>query len=236
MGRRSGLLITGLVVAALGTLLVFLYTSNVERTVQGDAEVVNVYIATDPVGVGTPIDGVKMEQKSLPQAAVPAGAITDPATVAGLLSVVPIAPQQVLLASMFGQPAQVTSLEVPEGKMGVAVQLDDAQRVAGFVNPGSEVAVFATIAGADGKPSTNLLLPRATVAAVGPTTVVSRTSGQGEAANTEQIPTAILTLALDQAEAQKLIFASDQSRLYFALLTPKSVTAPGPGVSAQNLF
>ena len=50
--------------------------------------------------------------------------------------------------------------------MAVAVQLDDAQRVAGFVEPGSEVAVFATVDN-DGTTETNLMLPRATVAAVG---------------------------------------------------------------------
>lgn len=235
MGRRSALLITGLVVAALGTLLVFLYTNNVQNTVSAEGELVDVYVATAPVKVGSPAAEVAVEQKTLPQSAVPAGAITDLATIEGQFAIVPIAQGQVALATMFGQPSEVSSLAIPEGKMGVAVQLDDAQRVAGFVIPGSEVAVFATVETGD-VTETRLLLPRATVAAVGPTTVVSRTTGEGESANTEEIPTAILTLALDQAEAQKLIFATDQSRLYFALLTPQSVTAPGPGVTSATLF
>ena len=235
MGRRSALLITGLVVAALGTLLVFLYTNNVQNTVSAEGELVEVLVATQAVPVGTPAAGVPVELKAIPQGAVPAGAVTDLATVEGQLSIVPIAQGQVVLTTMLGQPAQVTSLAIPEGKMGVAVQLDDAQRVAGFVNPGSEVAVFATVETEAGT-ETRLLLPRATVAAVGPTTVVSRTTGEGEQANTEEIPTAILTLALDQTDAQKVIFATDQSRLYFALLTPQSVTAPGPGVTTTNLF
>lgn len=237
MGRRSGLLITGLVVAALGTLLVFLYANNVQRTASADGESVQVYtaVAAIPVGTSGADAAGLLEQRMVPQAAVPAGAVTDPAEIAEQFAIVPIAQGQVVLSTMFGLPSQASSLAIPDGKMGVAVQLDDAQRVAGFVQPGSEVAVFATVESEAG-PSTRLLLPRATVAAVGPTTVVSRTTGQGESANTEEIPTAILTLALDQRDAEKLIFATDQSRLYFALLTPQSQTAPSGGVSGGTLW
>ena len=33
---------------------------------------------------------------------------------------------------------------IPDDKMAVSVELTDFERVAGFVNPGNEVAVFAT--------------------------------------------------------------------------------------------
>lgn len=238
MGRRSALLITGLVVAALGTLLVFLYTNNVQNTVSAEGESVDVYVAAAPIAVGTPGADIagSLELKTVSQGTVPSGAVTDPAVLADQFAIVPIAAGQVVLQGMFGSPAQVASLPIPEGQMGVAVQLDDAQRVAGFVIPGSEVAVFSTLEGEDGTTTTRLLLDRATVAAVGPTTIVSRTTGQGEAANTEEIPTAILTLALDQASAEKLIYGQQETRLHFALLTPASVTAPSGGVSGTSLF
>lgn len=238
MGRRSGLLITGLVVAALGTLLVFLYANNVQRTASVDGESVEAYLATSTIAVGTAGSTVNstFEKREMTAASVPVGAITDPAEVADKFAIVPIAAGQVILSSMFGDPTQVSSLPIPEGQMGVALQLDDAQRVAGFVFPGSQVAVFSTLENADGTTSTKLLLDRATVAAVGPTTIVSRTTGEGEKANSEEIPTAILTLALDQADAERLIFGQQQTRLHFALLTPSSVTAPSGGISENNLF
>lgn len=237
MGRRTTLLITGLVVAALGTLLVFIYANNVQRTAGAAGQQMQVYVATAPISVGTTGDAAAatLEQRPVPGSTVPAGAITDPATIAGKFAIVPIAAGQVVLADMFGQPAQASSLSIPEGKMGVAVQLGDAQRVAGFVQPGSEVAIFTTIT-ESGVPTTRLLLPRATVAAVGPTTVVTRTTGAAGSENTEQMPTAIMTLALDQLEAEKIIYASGQSSLYFALLTPQSQTAPSNGVNAGNLW
>ena len=74
------------------------------------------------------------------------------------------------------------------------------------------------------------------MAAVGPTTIVSRTTADGEEQNVEEIPTAILTLALDQEDAEKLIYAQLETQLHFALLTPRSETTPGPGVTADSLF
>ena len=38
------------------------------------------------------------------------------------------------------------ALPIPSGKVAMSVQLGDPQRVAGFVKPGSEIAVFVTIA------------------------------------------------------------------------------------------
>lgn len=238
MGRRSVLLVSGVLVAALGTMLVFLYANNVRQTSYENTEVVAAYVAAAPISVGTPgAEAVNAIQPTeLPASAVPAGAIVDPAEIADGLALVSVQPGQVILASMFGDASAVESLPIPEGKMGVAVQLDDAQRVAGFVIPGSEVAVFATVENADGSFNTRLLLPRATVAAVGPTTLVSRTTGEGEATNVEEIPTAILTLALAQVDAEKLIFGQQQTTLHFALLTPQSVSAPSAGVTEGTLF
>ena len=65
---------------------------------------------------------------------------------------------------------------------------------------------------------------------------MSKTTGQGEDANTEEIPTAVITLAVDQKDAEKLIFATDQSQLYFGLLTPKSATAASDGVNDTNIW
>ena len=38
------------------------------------------------------------------------------------------------------------NLVIPDDKMAVSVELTDFERVAGFVNPGSEVAIFGTAA------------------------------------------------------------------------------------------
>jgi len=119
-----------------------------------------------------------------------------------------------------------------------SIQLGDPQRVAGFVSPGSDVAVLATVTGLPGTtgPVTRTLLPKASVIAVGPTTVVTKTTSSGEAANTEQIPTAILTLALTQHQAEQVRWAAENGQLSLVLLSKDSKVVPSQGVNITNLF
>jgi pilus assembly protein CpaB len=125
--------------------------------------------------------------------------------------------------------------------MAVSVQVGDPQRVAGFVQPGAEVALFVTIKfeklpnGAEPPPEfTRLLLSRVQVIAVGPTTL--RPPANAEDANKEVVPTAIMTLAVDQAQAQRLVFAATKANLYFALLAKDSKVGPSGAVDIRNLF
>jgi pilus assembly protein CpaB len=55
---------------------------------------------------------------------------------------------------------------------------------------------------------------------------------------TEQLPRTLLTIAVTQKEAQKVILASKALDLTFGLLTPDSKVKPGPGTSTlvKSLF
>ena len=155
-------------------------------------------------------------------------------SVADLVTLGSVFQGQVLLQPMFGDvQAASGGLTLPPGTMGVAVRLGDPERVAGFVQPGSTVAIFSTTtevpggdAAAEG-PLTSLLLERVPVVAVGPTTISTTTTTTEEATNAEEIPTAILTLALNQEQAQKVILATSVSPMYFALLNQESEVDPG---------
>lgn len=133
--------------------------------------------------------------------------------------------------------------------MAVSVQLSDPARVAGFVGPGSEVAVFLSvddstsvgIGGAGGSGATGgltaVLLPRVKVLAAGQSTTITQTTTTTEGeATTEQLPRAILTLALNQEEATKIVQAQRAGELYFALLTKESAVKPGEPIDAGSLF
>ena len=255
MGRRTILLIAALLVAALGTALVFMYANRAEDAALAGQSPVQVLVATAGIQSGTAGGAISQagsaELKKLPAAAVPPGALSDLTPVANLVTTSSIYPGQVLLQPMFGTQQEASGgLVLPEGTMGVAVQLGDPQRVAGFVNPGSEVAVFVTsartpAAGAEGdvaaaeqaSTQTSMLLERVPVIAVGPSTVsTSSTTAEGTT-NTEEIPTAILTLALTQEQAQQVILATSSAQLYFALLDPKSkVNANAPSASSLDLL
>jgi len=206
---------------------------------------VSVLVAKNSVAIGTTgqaaADAGAFEQKQLPQAAVPADALSDIAPVATEVTITSILPGQVIQPGMFAAAASgSTSLSIPPGQMAVAVQLSDPSRVAGFVTPGSQVAVMVHL-GAFGTTQssvglTRMLIPRATVLAVGPTTVVNQSTGSGSTATNSSIPAAILTLALSQPDAERVVTGSTQGTLWLGLLTDKSKTAPDQGVTQGNVF
>lgn len=245
MGRRTVLLIAAVVVAALGTGLIFAYVSGVNNRALADQSPQRVLVAKVVIPSGTTAaDAAKaggFELKTVAKDSVATGALSDIEPVADQVTLTTIYPGQQIVAAAFGAQGSSSALPIPGSDLAMSVQLDDPARVAGFVEPGSNVAVFATLnpqTGNSNDQQTRLLLPKATVIAVGPTTTTAQTStnvrtGQS---NTEQISKAILTLALSQQDAQKVIYAQQQGRLYFALLTSNSKVAPGPGTDTRNLF
>ena len=247
MGRRTLLLIAAVVLAGLGATLVLLYAHGAdERAAQGQS-LRSVLVAKSQIPAGTTgaslSGGSLIEIRQLTSNSVVPGALTDLTSVSALVALAPIFPGEQLLLQQFGSSAGSASLPIPEGKMAVSVQLGDPERVAGFVTNGSEVAVFVTVANTDPTTqarlpdATEVLLTRVTVIGVGNTSVVTQTStdttGQQ---NTEQIPKTILTLAVTQDQATRLIHAAQKGALYFALLTPTSKVSPGGRIDSSNLL
>lgn len=246
MGRRTLLLLAALVVAALGTTGVFLYVNGIDERAAADYEVVEVLVATTPIAIGTTAqaaqDGGALELRPFLRKSVEGlPALSDITGIAGKVALAPIAAGSPILETQFGASGQTSALPIPEGKLAVSVQLGDPARVAGFVGPGSHVAVFLTTVqtsgSAVGQESTRVLLPDVEVIAAGATTVVTTTTQTGDAAQTEQLPKAILTLAVDQVEAQKVVYGSQHGQMYFGLLTATSKVDKGAdGTNADNLF
>ena len=146
---------------------------------------------------------------------------------------------QQIMASQWGKLGTTSELPLNPNQIAVSVQLGDPQRVAGFVQPGSNVAVFVTVnnVGSNGQQTTRVLLGKAQVVAVGPTTFsTTSTRTASGATNTESLPKAILTLALSQRDAQRLILASESGQLYFGLLSGNTQLNPGVIVNTTNLF
>jgi len=240
VNRRVILLVAALVTAALGTALVVAYVNRAEETALIGQAPVEVLMATEAIPVGATglavTEAGSVELRTLPAASVPPGALSDLTPVLDQVTITSVFPGQVLLAPMFGTERQASrGLALPEGTMAVAVQLGDPQRVAGFVRPGSEVAVFVTTAATatESQTSTSLLLERVPVVAVGTATAEGATSGSPP----EQIPTTILTLALTQEQAQKVILSTSSAAMYFALLdTQSAVDDTAPGTTVDRLL
>lgn len=126
------------------------------------------------------------------------------------------------------------------------MELTDPARVAGFVNPGSRVAIFASgdpeLIKEDGStqelsPYTRLLLPDVQVIGVGTTTVQQRTTTTEDGEQTtEEVPRTILTVAVSQEEAERVIYAARNGDLSFALRNDSSKVQDNAGVTAVDIM
>lgn len=261
MTRRLGLLATALVVALLGTMAVLSYVSKVEADVVAGAEMVDVLVAAERMPAGTnaatATEGELVQLSSLPRKSVPEGALTSLDEVGDQTLLSDVFAGEVLLRPKFAdQTARTGELVIPKDTIAISIELEDPQRVAGFVVPGSEVAIFATIkrvdatakatasgvsstsatvnVQAEGDDYTNLLLPRVSVIAVGPATLRpdQDEKGKGE----DEVTKAVLTVAVSQQDAARLVHSAQTGDLWFGLLSSSSKTGPGPGVSNLNLF
>jgi pilus assembly protein CpaB len=243
MDRRRILLVVAVVVALVGTALVFLYVRGADQRAESRFETVDVLRATQKIEAGESVDDAAAAGKIALQPVVSDYLLPNHQTsleaLSGQVASVPIYPGEQLVANKFGATVEaISSLPIPDGQVAVSINLTDTARVAGFVNPGSEVAIYLTGAdSSDGQAFTRLLLERVSVIGVGSTTPTETTTTTAEGAQTtEALPRTLMTLALDQADAEKVLFSQTNGELAFALLTENSRINRGPGVTADDLF
>jgi pilus assembly protein CpaB len=249
MDRRRLLLMLAVFVAIIGTALVFLYVRGADSRAQNQYDSVSVLKATSNIASGTKYDDAlssgQISMSSVPKNELNKNAVTSTEALKGKIVSVPIFNGQQIVSDQFGNSvtAAASALAIPKGMIAISVNLTDPDRVAGNIQNGSQVAIFVTGeltnttpggAGA-GVQSTRLLLPNVTVLNVGsPVTTTSTTTDQSGNQTTEQLPRTLLTIAVNQKDAQKVIVASKALDLTFGLLTTDSKVQPGaPGTSTQ---
>lgn len=243
MDRRKVLLIAAALVALLGTTLVFLYVRGADNRAEERFATVEVLKAVAPIEPGESIDEAaangKLQLLPVSQDDLVPNYQTSIENLTGLVATTRIYAGEQIISDKFGGEAQAASpLQIPKGMLAVSVNLTDPSRVAGFVNPGSEVAIFLTSSDPiTGEGFTRVLLTRVTVLGVGSTTPTTTTTTTAQGAQTvENLPRTLMTLAVDQQQAQKVLFALSNGELAFGLLTGNSTVRPDPGTNAGNLF
>ncbi len=265
MSRRIIAALAALLIAVVGSVAVVAYAHAADQRALAGQEAVRAYVAEKEVPAGTTAgqavkDGL-IVQELIARKGVPEDALTSvDGQYAQLVATSAIQPGELVLSSRFAaRTAAQGALPVPTGLLAVSVALDDPSHVGSFVGVGSKVAVFDTFnvqesfkssltpAGDhlqdnhDFTRATRLLLPSVEVLAVDDSTTVKEPSDSkdkpaGIGAAGLQPSTTLLTLAVTQDQAQRLVHGSRTGTLTFALLGPDAKTTPGAGVSDRNLF
>jgi pilus assembly protein CpaB len=237
MDRRRVLLSTAAVIAALGTLLVFLYVRGADNRAADKYDAVPVLRAVKQINAGESVaaaqaagkieEGTVGEGDRLPDALTSLDAITDQVAQTTIMP-----GEQIVTAKFAATPASSSTLTIPKGNIAISANLTDTGRVAGFVNPGDKVTIFLTRPG-----WTKTLLTNVQVIGVGTTTVVSTTTTDASGAQTtEQLPRTLFTLGVTQEQGQKIIYGASTGELSFGLVTKDSDVVPQMTTDDGNLF
>jgi pilus assembly protein CpaB len=246
MKNRAFIIILAVLLAVCGSAGVFLYVSNADSRAIAGQQAVTVLVAKERIPAGTTADGVKklVEEQQMPKSSVPAGTLSsvDP-SVAGLVTSSELVEGQLLTKALFTEEASLAKgVSIPDGMIAVTVPTEPWQRAGGLVQKGSKVAIFDTFTVLEGKGNTpagdglskNHDYNQATRLLLTGVEVLSVIDEK--AAEDGTVGKAIVTVAVKQADAEKLIHAQQTGLLYFALLGGKSEVTPGNGVDNRTLF
>jgi pilus assembly protein CpaB len=242
MGRRTILLVVAALVAVLGSGLVFVYVMGADARAMQDQAPVAVLKAVAQIDPGETLEQAqaagKLELQDVPSEQVLEGALSTLGDLSGQVALSRIFPNEQITGAKFGSAGDEDVLPLPEGTVAISVDLTDTGRVAGFVTPGTEVALFVNGGvGPNGEEVARLLLPAVQVVAVAQATVATDATPAGTDPTTvEQLPRTLVTLAVSQSDAERVLFASTHGELAFGLRTDASKVAPSSGVTAANLF
>lgn len=226
-----------LAVGAAGSML--WYANGADARAMTGIEGVGVFVANSEIPAGTTLsdaianDWLRIEQ--IPRRLAPEGSGTevDPANASNVASSDIHAGELVLLSRFVPRKQISAGLAIPVGKVALALNLEDPQRVGNFVRVGAKIAVFSTDkVPAAGSANTELLLSDLLVLGVGDST--------GDAEKSEPGSSKLITVAVTQAEAELLIQATTEGTLYLALMNeqsgiaPTSPVAPSPTTAPVN--
>ena len=260
MKRRGLTIALAVLLAILGTAGVLAYVNHANARALANQKPITVLIAKSLIPSGTTAADAQRQgllgTETLPAGSVPADALTAVTPdISSLVTDSNVQPGQLLLRPLLVTAAQVTSgLAIPTGMVAVAIMFCVPEAVAGNVHAGSQVAVFSTAGGGtggntgacsgqrqqtsgNGNATTKLILPRVTVLAVGSAAASSQSGANTSAStSTSNAQTGqLVTVAVDQQDAERLIALTESGLPYLALVNGNSsLSVTTTGISAQG--
>ena len=234
MKRRALTIGLAVLLAIFGTTGVLVYVNHANARALAGQQAVNVLVAKSLIPAGTSAAAAQdqglLTVERLPASSVPADALASVTSdVSALVTDADVQPGQLLVRPMLVTAAQATNgLAVPQGMVAVSIQFCLPEAVAGYIHPGSLVAVFDTTGSANmnaqpgcsgqhawqsgNSVSTKLMLSKVTVLAVGQASTTNQSgSTSGGSVN-------LVTLAVNTHDAAQLILMSEHDMPYLALM------------------
>lgn len=235
MKRSKIVVVGGAVMAVLGMLLAYLYTSSASRQTGGtgaSGETASAYVAVADLTVGTVWEdmGESVELRQVPVSLRPPQAISNPEQVEGKTLVRSMSTGEILTSVQFNSTG-AESLKIPEGMRALTISVPLPQGVGDYIQPGSRADIFVTFKGLPGEAPedatlTQLLLSDVTVLA---NRRALSAAAQAAGAAPSDSGDILLTLAVDISQAEKIIFAKENGAVWLTLMNPGDPAGVGTG-------
>ncbi|WP_411137341.1 Flp pilus assembly protein CpaB [Streptomyces sp. C10] len=230
--RRGVILLLLSVLCAVGAFVgVLSVIKNVESKVGPEK---TAYRLKTDVAAYKELDPGQFERVTMPQRWLPPTAVTDLDQVSGKIAVTPLKKGSLLQDDMI-----VERPALKAGQQEIAIMIDAATGVAGKINPGARVNIYATFEGKrpEDKPVSKVIVAGAQVIDVGKLTPLEAKDPGDNTTNSRQAGEAVpITFALNTQDAQRVAYAeSFASHVRLALLAPGNETTIPPGQRSYTL-
>ncbi|MDV5148073.1 Flp pilus assembly protein CpaB [Streptomyces sp. SBC-4] len=217
--RRGVILLLLSVLCALGAFAgVLTVISDVNAKVGPE---VTAYRLSENVAPYAALNASQFEKISMPERWLSATAVTDLRQIEGRIAVTELRKGSLLQSDMI-----VRKPELKPGEQEIAIMIDAATGVAGKINAGATVNIYATFAGEKkGDPSqSRMIVAGARVLSVGKLTPIDNRNGGSGRAATEAVP---ISFALSTLDTQRVAYAeSFAEHVRLALVAPATGGAP----------
>ncbi|HET7481753.1 MAG TPA: Flp pilus assembly protein CpaB [Actinomycetota bacterium] len=233
--RSRGLVIAvAFVLAMSATFVVYLYVRGVERQSSSN-EMMSVVVSDQDIPAGTDLDeliqGGHFDQLQVPKDAVVRGAVTQLSQLDGRQTSAPVLAGEQISTTRLRGSEQLPGgmLGIPEHLQAVTLPLEAPRLAGGAIQQGDHVTIYGTFQNVASSQGSK---PAATVTLVPDVEVLKiSTPTQPNTADTSSQ----ITLALEQRDAQKVVFAQEQGSVWLALLPPNEKGRSSKPVTALQL-
>lgn len=151
--RRTLILIGAIVIGGLAAFLTLNYVRGVESETAEENQLVDVLVATGPIRTGASADEAieagQIDTAKRRRADLPVGVVRRNAEIAGQVAAVDMTGGEIITTAMFVADEDLTgskSTSLDEGNVAVTISVDEAAGVAGLIQPGDLINIFARVA------------------------------------------------------------------------------------------
>jgi len=234
--------------AVVGALIIIFYAQGADQRAMAATKPVDVLVVKTAIPAGTPVNemAASLVIEKVPAAGVADTALSTLDKSAGTVSSVALVPGEQLLAERLVAPEEVKSdaaTKVPAGLQEVSFEVEPKRVVGGRINVGDYVGFFISFESGAYKAkledaTTQLTVHKALVTAVqrAPQAAPSEAPADGTDPADTSLPegSLLLTVAVNDIDAGKIVFASEFGRIWLTK-EPLDAQDNGPRIERKEV-